>query len=255
MTRTILEAVGIEKRFGIHHVLRGVDLLVDAGEVVAIMGPSGCGKSTLLRCINFLEKPDGGIVRVDGELMGYRVTGGKLRELSPRRLRAQRTSIGMVFQAFNLFENMTILGNVMEGPRVVKGLSKEEAEATARTLLRRVGMEEKAGSYPSHVSGGQRQRAAIARALAMDPKLMLFDEPTSSLDPELVGEVLQVIAELAKTGMTLIIVTHEVGFAREVADRVVFLADGKVEEAGPAAEVLTAPKQERTKAFLRTVLS
>jgi polar amino acid transport system ATP-binding protein len=255
VTKCMLEAVGIEKRFGIHPVLRGVDLQVDAGEVVAVMGPSGSGKSTLLRCVNFLEKPDAGIVRIDGELMGYRVASGKLRELSARQLRAQRVSIGMVFQAFNLFENMTILDNVMEGPRCVKGVSKADAEEAAMALLRRVGMEQKARSYPSHVSGGQRQRAAIARALAMEPKLMLLDEPTSSLDPELVGEVLRVIAELAGTGMTLVIVTHEVGFAREVADRVVFMADGVVEEVGPAAEVLTAPRQERTRAFLRTVIS
>lgn len=255
MTMCMLEAVGIEKRFGIHPVLRGVDLQVDAGEVVAVMGPSGSGKSTLLRCVNFLEKPDAGIVRIDGELMGYKVANGKLRELSSRQLRAQRVSIGMVFQAFNLFENMTILDNVMEGPRCVKGVSKADAEQAAMALLRRVGMEQKARSYPSHVSGGQRQRAAIARALAMEPKLMLLDEPTSSLDPELVGEVLRVIAELAETGMTLVIVTHEVGFAREVADRVVFMADGVVEEVGPATEVLTAPRQERTRAFLRTVIS
>jgi polar amino acid transport system ATP-binding protein len=251
----MLEAAGIEKRFGVHHVLRGVDLQVAAGEVVAVIGPSGGGKSTLLRCINFLEKPDAGIVRVDGQLMGYTMASGKLREVSHRHLRAQRTSIGMVFQAFNLFENMTILDNVMEAPRCVRGLTKADAQERAMALLRRVGMGQKAASYPSHVSGGQRQRAAIARALAMEPKLMLLDEPTSSLDPELVGEVLQVIAELAEIGMTLVIVTHEVGFAREVADRVVFIADGVVEEAGPAAEVLSAPRQERTKAFLRTVLS
>jgi polar amino acid transport system ATP-binding protein len=254
VTKCMLEAVGIEKRFGIHPVLRGVDLQVDAGEVVAVMGPSGSGKSTLLRCVNFLEKPDAGIVRIDGELMGYKVANGKLRELSGRQLRAQRVSIGMVFQAFNLFENMTILDNVMEGPRCVKGVPKADAEEAAMALLRRVGMEQKARSYPSHVSGGQRQRAAIARALAMEPKLMLLDEPTSSLDPELVGEVLRVIAELAGTGMTLVIVTHEVGFARGVADRVVFMADGVVEEVGSATEVLTAPRRERTKAFLRTVI-
>jgi len=245
---------GLGKRFGSHWVLRDVSLEVDAGEVVAILGPSGAGKSTLMRCINLLEWPDAGVVVVDGELMGYRLVGQRLRELPDRKLRVQRAQLGMVFQRFNLFNNLTVMDNVMEGPRFVKGLPRHEVEEKARSFLQRVGMSDKLKAYPSQLSGGQQQRVAIARALAMEPKVMLFDEPTSALDPELVGEVLQVMRELAETGMTMLIVTHEVSFAREVADRVVFMADGAIVEEGAAKQVLTAPRHERTAGFLASVL-
>jgi polar amino acid transport system ATP-binding protein len=219
-----------------------------------MVGPSGSGKSTFLRCINHLERVNAGRLSVDGKLVGYRETNGKLYELHPKEAALQRRDIGMVFLRFNLFPHMTALENVMEAPVRVKGVSRSKAKQRARELLERVGLGERTDYYPAHLSGGQQQRVAIARALAMDPKLMLFDEPTSALDPELVGEVLDVMKELAKTGMTMIVVTHEMGFAREVADEVVFMDGGVVVESGDPRAVLTNPQHERTKAFLSKVL-
>ena len=250
----LVEVSGLGKRFDNRWVLRGASLTVQKGEVVVILGPSGAGKTTLCRCINFLDRPDEGVVLIDGDLMGFEVQGAELRELSERRLRLQRAQLGMVFQRFNLFSNLTVLENVMEGPRYVKRLPKDEVEAGARSFLARVGMAEKLDAYPSQLSGGQQQRVAIARALAMDPKVMLFDEPTSALDPELVGEVLRVMRELAESGMTMIIVTHEVGFAREVADTAVFMVDGEIIEKGRTKQVFSSPEQERTATFLASVL-
>jgi polar amino acid transport system ATP-binding protein len=247
-------AEGLRKRFGRLEVLRGIDFEVARQEVVCIIGPSGSGKSTLLRCINHLEKINAGRLWVDGELVGYREHGGRLHELREREICAKRAEIGMVFQQFNLFPHLTVLGNVIEAPIRVKGLPKAQVVDRAEQLLDRAGMKEKAAAYPRQLSGGQQQRVAIARALAMEPKLMLFDEPTSALDPELVGDVLAVMRDLAETGMTMIVVTHEMGFAREVGDKLAFMDNGVVVEAGLPREVLASPAHERTKAFLSKVL-
>ena len=243
----------VHKRFGSLEVLKGIDLDVAAGEVVCLIGPSGSGKSTLLRCINHLESTYAGRLYVDGELIGYREKGGKLYELSPKDAAKQRRDIGMVFQHFNLFPHRTALENVMEAPIQVKRKSAKEAREQARTLLDQVGLASKADAYPAQLSGGQQQRVAIARALAMEPKLMLFDEPTSALDPELVGEVLRVMRDLAQQGMTMVVVTHEMGFARDVADRVAFMDGGRIVEMGPPEKVLDAPQESRTKEFLSKV--
>lgn len=245
---------GLRKRFGALEVLKGVDLDVSRGEVCCVLGPSGSGKSTMLRCINHLESPDEGEVHVDDVLMGYRHHQDRLRELSDAAICLQRQSVGMVFQRFNLFGHLTALHNVMSGPASVLGLPKHEVRSMAMELLTRVGLAEKAHSYPRELSGGQQQRVAIARALAMNPKVLLFDEPTSALDPELVGEVLQVIKDLASTGMTMIVVTHEIGFAREVADTVIFMDEGLVVETGRARSVIDSPQSDRTRAFLKRVL-
>ena len=247
-------ADGVSKSFGSNEVLKDISLEVKRGEVLCLVGPSGSGKSTFLRCINHLERVSSGRLAVDGLLVGYREAGDKLYELHPKEAARQRRDIGMVFQRFNLFPHMTALENVMEAPMLVKGVSKAKAKARAHELLARVGLAERSDYYPAHLSGGQQQRVAIARALAMDPKLMLFDEPTSALDPELVGEVLDVMKGLAKSGMTMIVVTHEMGFAREVADTLVFMDGGVVVEAGDPREVLSNPQHERTKAFLSKVL-
>lgn len=244
----------VSKNFGTNKVLRGISLEVDPGEVLCIVGPSGSGKSTFLRCINHLERVDGGRLSVDGQLVGYRQKGDKLYELKLKEAAFQRQEIGMVFQRFNLFPHLTAVENIILAPMRVKGLSKAKATARAMELLERVGLGDKGDAYPAHLSGGQQQRVAIARALAMDPKLMLFDEPTSALDPELVGEVLDVMKELAKSGMTMIVVTHEMGFAREVADTLVFMDEGVVVEAGPPRQILSDPQHDRTKAFLSKVL-
>ena len=251
----VIRVRGLQKHFGALHVLRGIDLTVERGEVVVIIGPSGSGKSTLLRCLNFLEEYDGGEVWFENTLVGYRRNeGGRLirdREKNIARVRAQ---MGMVFQSFNLFPHKTVLQNVIEGPVVVGGQKPQEAEATGMVLLRKVGLADKSAEYPSRISGGQQQRTAIARALAMHPKAILFDEPTSSLDPELVGEVLEVMKNLAGEGMTMVVVTHEMGFAREVADRVFMLDEGLVVEEGPPEEIFAAPHQPRTAEFLRRVI-
>ncbi|MDF9751621.1 amino acid ABC transporter ATP-binding protein [Arthrobacter sp. ES3-54] len=244
----------VSKNFGSNRVLRGISLEVDPGEVLCIVGPSGSGKSTFLRCINHLERVDGGRLSVDGQLVGYRQKGDKLYELKLKEAAFQRQEIGMVFQRFNLFPHLTAIENIILAPMRVKGLSKAAATARANELLERVGLGDKGDAYPAHLSGGQQQRVAIARALAMDPKLMLFDEPTSALDPELVGEVLDVMKELAKSGMTMIVVTHEMGFAREVADTLVFMDDGVVVEAGPPRQILSDPQHDRTRSFLSKVL-
>ncbi|GIF05822.1 amino acid ABC transporter ATP-binding protein [Actinoplanes siamensis] len=250
----MVRAENVHKSFGSLEVLKGVDLTVSQGGVSCVLGPSGSGKSTFLRCINHLEEINAGRILVDGELVGYRERGGKLHELSERDVARQRQSIGMVFQRFNLFPHMTVLHNVMEAPCRVKRENRAEVRDRALGLLERVGLADKVGSYPGQLSGGQQQRVAIARALAMRPKVMLFDEPTSALDPELVGEVLEVMKGLARDGMTMIVVTHEIGFAREVADEVVFMDGGVVVEKGPPGEVIANPRQERTKAFLSKVL-
>ncbi len=247
-------AEGVHKSFGAAHILKGIDLEVAPREVFCLIGPSGSGKSTFLRCINHLEKVNAGRLSVDGELVGYREHNGKLYELRDREVAARRRDIGMVFQRFNLFPHMTAIENVMEAPIQVKGESKAAARQRATKLLDRVGLADKAGNYPSQLSGGQQQRVAIARALAMEPKLMLFDEPTSALDPELVGDVLDVMKDLAADGMTMIVVTHEMGFAREVGDSLVFMDDGVVVESGHPREVLTNPQHDRTKSFLSKVL-
>ena len=254
MSDAMVSAVGVRKRFGRNEVLKGIDLAVGRGKVVCLLGPSGSGKSTLLRCINHLEKINAGRLSVDGELVGYREAGGKLHELHERDVARMRTRIGMVFQQFNLFPHMTALENVTLAPMRVLKLEREQARDRGRDLLTRVGLADKLDAYPVALSGGQQQRVAIARALAMEPKLMLFDEPTSALDPELVGEVLDVMRELARSGMTMIVVTHEIGFAREAADAVAFMDDGVVIEAGSPSEVLGAPRHERTRAFLSKVL-
>lgn len=250
----MVKADQVCKSFGSLQVLKGINLEVRTGEVLCLIGPSGSGKSTFLRCINHLEKVDAGRLYVDGDLVGYRQKGDKLYEISPRQAARQRREIGMVFQHFNLFPHRTVLENVIEAPCLVKGESKADATARARVLLEKVGLTEKAGAYPAQLSGGQQQRVAIARALAMEPKLMLFDEPTSALDPELVGEVLSVMRDLAKAGMTMIVVTHEMGFAREVADTVAFMDNGAVVEAGKPGDVLGAPEHQRTKDFLSKIL-
>jgi polar amino acid transport system ATP-binding protein len=251
---TMVEARRVRKSFGPVEVLKGIDFDVNAGEVVCLLGPSGSGKSTFLRCINHLERVDGGEIWVNGHLVGYRKAGGKKHELRPRDIARQRRDVGMVFQRFNLFPHRTAVENVMEAPVYVKGENRAEAKRRATALLDQVGLADRAGHYPAQLSGGQQQRVAIARALAMNPALMLFDEPTSALDPELVGEVLDVMRRLAADGMTMIVVTHEIGFAREVADSVVFMDDGVVVESGPPREVLTNPRHQRTSAFLSKVL-
>ena len=243
------------KSFGKLDVLKGIDLVVKPRETIVLLGPSGGGKSTILRCINHLEKIDAGLLSVDGELMGYRQRGDVLHEMKTKDVARQRAKIGMVFQRFNLFPHRTALENVMEGPVHVKRVPRAEAERDAVALLGKVGLGEKLDSYPAQLSGGQQQRVAIARALALRPKVMLFDEPTSALDPELVGEVLDVMQQLARDGMTMIVVTHEIGFAREVADGVALIDGGVVVESGPPNEVLVKPKQERTKLFLSKVLA
>ena len=250
----MVRCVGVHKRYGRLAVLGGVNLEVGRGEVVVLIGPSGSGKTTLLRCINHLETLDGGRIEVDGELIGYRETNGRLREDSEREVARKRAAIGMVFQRFNLFPHLTALGNVIEAPIHVRKLARAEAEELGRTLLAKVGLADKLDVHPARLSGGQQQRIAIARALAMEPKLMLFDEPTSALDPELVGEVLDVMRSLADEGMTMIVVTHEMGFAREVADSVVFIDGGSVVEEGTPEELFDGPRQERTQAFLAKVL-
>ena len=254
MTEPMVEAVGVHKHFGRLRALRGVNLRVDHGSVMCIIGPSGSGKSTFLRCINHLEKVDAGELSVDGELVGYEHRGDKLYELRDREVARKRAEIGMVFQRFNLFPHMTALGNIVEAPMRVKGETRATATERARRLLDRVGLNGREDAYPRQLSGGQQQRVAIARALAMEPKLMLFDEPTSALDPELVGEVLDVMHDLATTGITMIVVTHEMGFARAAGDALVFMDEGVVVEAGTPADVLSSPQHERTKAFLSKVL-
>ena len=250
----VVEAQQVCKRFGRSEVLKGINLQVPRGSVVVILGPSGSGKSTFLRCINHLEKIDAGRLYVEGELIGYRDKGGVLHEMRDKDVCRQRANIGMVFQQFNLFPHMTTIANVIAAPTKVKGESKVSATKRGLELLARVGLADKADHYPRQLSGGQQQRVAIARALAMQPKLMLFDEPTSALDPELVKEVLDVMKDLARDGMTMLCVTHEMGFAREVADTVVFIDGGYVVEAGPPREVLLNPQQQRTKDFLSKVL-
>lgn len=249
-----LEVHGVHKWYGSHRVLDGIDLTVRPGEVTVILGPSGSGKSTLLRVVNHLEKPEIGHVSVGGELIGVKRHGDRLRELSERAILAQRSRIGFVFQNFNLFPHLTVLDNVVEAPVSVLKRPRKAAVESAHRLLERVGLGDKADAYPRQLSGGQQQRVAIARALALEPKLLLFDEPTSALDPELVGEVLDVIRDLAARGTTMIVVTHEIAFAREVADTVVFMADGRIVERGAPDEVLGAPREERTRAFLAKVL-
>ncbi len=251
----LVRAVNVSKAFHGNEVLKGIDMDVHAGEVVVLLGPSGSGKTTFLRCINQLETIDGGRIWVSGELMGYEDRAGVLHRLHDKKIADQRREIGMCFQRFNLFPHMTALENVMEAPVKVRGQKKAEVKEKALTLLAQVGLQDKSAAYPSQLSGGQQQRVAIARALAMDPKLMLFDEPTSALDPELVGEVLKVMRDLAQKGMTMIVVTHEMGFAREVADRVVFMDGGVIVEQGPPNEVIRNPQHQRTKSFLQRVLA
>jgi polar amino acid transport system ATP-binding protein len=247
-------AEGVRKKFGRTEVLRGIDLVVRPGEVMCVVGPSGSGKSTLLRCVNHLEKIDGGKLWVDGELVGYRQRGPKLYELRDREVAAKRAEIGMVFQRFNLFPHLTALANIMEAPMRVRRERRASARTRALELLDQVGLADKAAHYPRELSGGQQQRVAIARALAMRPKLMLFDEPTSALDPELVGEVLAVMRQLAEAGMTMVVVTHEMGFAREVGDAMIFMDDGAVLEHGHPRTIMANPQHPRTQAFLAKVL-
>ncbi|AXI79442.1 amino acid ABC transporter ATP-binding protein [Peterkaempfera bronchialis] len=254
MTDVMVDVRGVHKSYGQLEVLRGVDLQVRTGEVTVILGPSGSGKSTLLRSINHLEKVNRGWISIDGELIGYRRSGNRLHELKEREVLRQRTHIGYVFQNFNLFPHLTVLENLIEAPVHALRRPRREAVAAAERLLARVGLADRAASYPRQLSGGQQQRVAIARALALEPKVLLFDEPTSALDPELVGEVLDVIKDLARSGTTMIVVTHEIGFAREVADTVVFMDDGVVVEQGPPSAVLDEPRHERTRAFLSKVL-
>jgi polar amino acid transport system ATP-binding protein len=253
-TRGLVEITKVRKSFGTTEVLKGVSLTVEPGGVAVIVGPSGSGKSTLLRTINHLEKVDGGFIAIDGKLVGYEVRGERLLELREKDVLKQRTEIGMVFQNFNLFPHLTALENVAEAPVVAQGRSKEEARRRSLELLDRVGLKDRAGAYPRQLSGGQQQRVAIARALALDPKILLFDEPTSALDPELVNEVLDVIRELAKSGTTLIIVTHEMGFARDVADTVVFMDEGQIVEQSSPEQIFTNPQEPRTRSFLSKVL-
>lgn len=253
-TSAIIDARDVHKRFGSLEVLKGITLQVERGQVACLLGPSGSGKSTFLRCINHLEKIDAGLIRVAGETVGYEERGGKLYELPVRAVARQRRGVGMVFQRFNLFPHMTALENVIEAPIQVRGVARAAAKERALQLLERVGLADKAGAYPSALSGGQQQRIAIARALAMDPEVMLFDEPTSALDPELVGDVLDVMRDLAASGMTMIVVTHEIGFAREVGDTAVFMDGGVVVEQGRPSDVLVSPCEARTQAFLAKVL-
>ena len=252
--RPMVSALEVHKRFGNLEVLKGISMEVAAGEVMCLIGPSGSGKSTFLRCINHLEQIHAGRIEVDGELIGYHERGGRLYEMRERDMCLQRTRIGMVFQRFNLFAHQTVLQNIVEAPINVKREARAEATDRALALLQRVGLANKADAYPSQLSGGQQQRVAIARALAMQPKLMLFDEPTSALDPELVDEVLSVMRDLAEDGMTMIVVTHEISFARDVGDRVAFMDGGVVVESGPPGEVLVRPQHERTRAFLSRVI-
>jgi len=251
---SIVFARGVRKAFGAVEVLRGIDMNVPAGTVACIIGPSGSGKSTFLRCINHLEEVTGGVLLVDGEFVGYDFRNGKLYELKNSLICRRRAEIGMVFQSFNLFSHMTALENLMEAPVMVKGMQRAEARDMALALLERVGLAEKAGAYPRQLSGGQQQRVAIARALAMSPKVLLFDEPTSALDPELVGEVLRVMRDLAQSGMTMVVVTHEIGFAREVGDQLIFIDQGVVAEVGNPREMIANPRSERTREFLSHVL-
>jgi polar amino acid transport system ATP-binding protein len=250
----MVKAEAVHKRYGRLEVLKGIDLEVARGEVMCMLGPSGSGKSTFLRCINHLEKINSGRLSVDGELVGYRESGGKLHELHERTVARKRAEIGMVFQHFDLFPHMTALENVTLAPVRVLGVSRDEARERGRELLSKVGLGDKLDTYPVALSGGQQQRVAIARALAMEPKLMMFDEPTSALDPELVGDVLDAMRQLARDGMTMIVVTHEMGFAREVADSVVFMDEGVVVESGAPGDVLANPREQRTRAFLSKVL-
>jgi polar amino acid transport system ATP-binding protein len=250
----MIDVKGVHKSFGDLEVLKGIDLDVPAGAVTVILGPSGSGKSTLLRSINHLEKVDRGLIKIDGELIGYKRRGDKLHELREREILRQRSQVGFVFQTFNLFGHLTVLQNVVEAPVSAQRRKRSEVEPYARELLERVGVGDKAGVYPRQLSGGQQQRVAIARALALKPKVLLFDEPTSALDPELVGEVLDVIKELARDGATMVVVTHEIGFAREIADTVVFIDGGRIVESGPPREVLDNPVHERTRAFISKVL-
>ncbi|MFF3749470.1 amino acid ABC transporter ATP-binding protein [Streptomyces sp. NPDC002018] len=250
----MVDVRGVHKNFGTLEVLRGVDLQVRTGEVTVVLGPSGSGKSTLLRSINHLEKLNRGYISIDGELIGYRRSGSRLHELKEREVLKQRLHIGFVFQNFNLFPHLTVVENIIEAPVSALRRPRRVAVEQAERLLERVGLADKATAYPRQLSGGQQQRVAIARALALEPKVLLFDEPTSALDPELVGEVLDVIKDLARSGTTMIVVTHEIGFAREVADTVVFMDEGVIVEQGPPAEVLDRPRHERTKAFLSKVL-
>ena len=250
----VVEARGVRKWFGSNEVLKSITLSVSRGEVLCLLGPSGSGKTTFLRCINHLESIDGGRILVNGELMGYRQRGDKVYELKPREIAEQRRSIGMVFQRFNLFPHMTALENITEAPIGIAKMPKNTARERGMALLDRVGLADKANQYPAQLSGGQQQRVAIARALALDPTRMLFDEPTSALDPELVGDVLDVMRDLAQSGMTMIVVTHEIGFSREAADRVVFMDGGVVVEEGPPSQLLDDPQHERTRAFLQSVL-
>jgi ABC-type polar amino acid transport system ATPase subunit len=255
VNHVILRTSNLHKRFGDHEVLKGIDLEVKRGEVLVIIGPSGSGKSTLLRCLNFLEEYEDGEVLFDGRLVGYRRSRrGKLVKDSARNIAGVRKRMGMVFQAFNLFPHMTVLENVVEGPIIVQRIGRRDAERDARVLLERVGLGAKANEYPSKLSGGQQQRAGIARALALRPEVMLFDEPTSALDPELVGEVLEVMKSLAADGMTMVVVTHEMSFARDVADRVMVMDAGSIVEIGPPADIFSNPTQPRTVEFLRRVL-
>ncbi|MFD2361792.1 MULTISPECIES: amino acid ABC transporter ATP-binding protein [unclassified Arthrobacter] len=252
--KPLVKIEGLHKYYGHHHVLRGIDMTVNQGEVSVVIGPSGSGKSTMLRCVNLLESISAGRISVGGQLIGYREVNGRLHDLKTKEIAAQRREIGMVFQRFNLFPHKTALQNVMEAPVHVKGQSKAEAQKRALELLDRVGLGDRAGHYPSQLSGGQQQRVAIARALAMEPELMLFDEPTSALDPELVGDVLNVMKDLAKSGMTMIVVTHEIGFAREVGDTLTFMDGGVVVESGDPREIIANPQHARTKEFLGRVL-
>ncbi|HEY6014367.1 MAG TPA: amino acid ABC transporter ATP-binding protein [Candidatus Limnocylindrales bacterium] len=253
-TDIVVEATDVVKWFGRLQVLKGVSMTVKRAEVVVMIGASGSGKTTFIRCLNHLEKIQGGRIFVNGHLIGYREENGKLVEDREQNVAKQRQDIGMVFQRFNLFPHMTALGNVIEAPIRVRGTPEKEAVAVGRALLERVGLAHKADAYPAQLSGGQQQRVAIARALAMKPELMLFDEPTSALDPEMIGEVLEVMKELAREGMTMIVVTHEMGFAREVADSLVFMDGGVVVESGDPREVLGNPQHQRTKVFLSKVL-
>ncbi|RWD66341.1 MAG: amino acid ABC transporter ATP-binding protein [Mesorhizobium sp.] len=254
-TNLTLRAKDVRKSFGSFEALRGIDLEINLGEVVCVIGPSGSGKSTILRCINQLETIDSGAIWINGELIGYRRTGNRLLELSEREIARQRLSTGMVFQRFNLFPHMTALQNVTEGPVQVLKVSAQEAQEYGRELLVRVGLSHKCDAYPVELSGGQQQRVAIARVLAMKPTLLLFDEPTSALDPELVGEVLAVMRSLAQAGTTMVVVTHELGFAREVAGRVLFMDGGLIVESGPPEQALSNPTHARTREFISAVLS
>ena len=254
MTTPMISAQNVHKSFGQFEVLKGIDLEVQPGEVACLLGPSGSGKSTFLRCVNHLDKATAGRLYVDGELIGYREKNGILYEISEKQAAQQRSDIGMVFQSFNLFSHRTVIENIIEAPMQVKKMPEDKARKRAMELLDEVGLAAKADNYPVQLSGGQQQRVAIARAVAMDPKLMLFDEPTSALDPELVGEVLRVMKDLAAQGMTMLVVTHEMGFAREVADKIFFMDGGVVLESGTPAEVLDNPQQPRTKEFLSSLL-